>query len=91
VNEAPPDDSKDLKVIKEIPHTNADDDRSRQNVEKLEQVLEEQEAEKKAAEIGKEQKNKKIDAEQKKAAKDTLNKKVLLEKEHLQDKIRRIE
>ncbi len=90
-NEAPPDDSKDLKVIKEIPHTQADDDRSRQNVEKLEQVLEAQEAEKKAAEIEKEQKNKKIDAGKKKTAKSTLNKKVLLEKERLQNEIRRIE
>ncbi len=86
-NEAPSDDPKDLKVINEIPHTQADDEKSRQNAEKLEQVLEEREA----AEIEREQKNKEIDAEKKKTVKDFLNKKVLLEKERLQNEIRRIE
>jgi len=86
-NAAPDEDPKDLKVINEIPHTQADKEQSRQNSEKLEQVLEEL----KAAEIEREQKNKKIDAEKKKSALDTLNKKVLLEKERLQNEIRRIE
>ena len=86
-NAAPDEDPKDLKVINEIPHTQADKEKSRQNSEKLEQVLEEL----KAAEIEREQKNKKIDAEKKKSALDTLNKKVLLEKERLQNEIRRIE
>ena len=86
-NSAPNEDPKDVKVINEIPHTQADEEMSRQNSEKLEQVLEEQ----KAAEIERKQKNKKIDAEKKKTAIEALNKKVLLEKERLQNEIRRIE
>ena len=90
-NEEPSEDQKDVKVINEIPHSQMDTEKLRQNSEKLEQVIEEREAEKKAAEIGKEQKIKKIEAGKKKTAKDTLNKKVLLEKERLQNEIRRIE
>jgi len=86
-NEAPNEDPKDVKVIDEMSHTQADEEQSRQNSEKLEKVREELEA----AEIEREQKNKKIDAEKKKAAIETLNKKVLLEKERLQNEIRRIE
>ncbi|MBW2249508.1 MAG: hypothetical protein JRF60_02480, partial [Deltaproteobacteria bacterium] len=73
------------------PHTQADKEKSGQNAEKFEQVLEELEAENKAAEVEREQKNKKIEAEKKKAALDKLNKKVLLEKERLQNEIKRIE
>ncbi len=86
-NAAPNKDPKHVKVIDEIPHTQADKEQSRQNSERLEQVLGELEA----AEIEREKKNKKIDAEKKKTAIDTLNKKVLLEKERLQNEIRRIE
>lgn len=90
-NAAPGEDAKDVEVIKEIPHTQADNEKSGQNAKKLEQVLEELEAENKAAEIEREQKNKKIEAEKKKTALDKLNKKVLIEKERLQNEIRRIE
>jgi ATPase subunit of ABC transporter with duplicated ATPase domains len=90
-NTAPDKDPKKVKVIKEMPHTKADNEKSRQNAEKLEQVIEELEAKSKAAEIEKEQKIKKIETEEKKTALDTLNKKILLEKERLQNEIRRIE
>jgi chromosome segregation ATPase len=90
-NAAPDEDPKDLKIINEIPHTQADNEKSGQNAMKLEQVIEELEAKSKAAEIEKEQKNKKIEAEKKKTALDTLNKKILLEKERLQNEIKRIE
>jgi hypothetical protein len=86
-NAAPNQDPKDVKVINEIPHTQADEEKSRQTSEKLEQVLEEPKAE----EIEREQKNKLIDTGEKKTAIDTLNKKVLIEKERLQNEIRRIE
>jgi len=90
-NAAPGEDAKDVEIIKEIPHTQADKEKSGQNAEKFEQVLEELEAENKAAEVEREQKNKKIEAEKKKVALDKLNKKVLLEKERLQNEIKRIE
>jgi len=90
-NAAPGEDAKDFEVIKEIPHTQADKEKSGQNAEKFEQVLEELEAENKAAEVEREQKNKKIEAEKKKAALDKLNKKVLIEKKRLQNEIKRIE
>ncbi len=90
-NAAPGEDAKDVEVIKEIPHTQADNEKSEQNAKKLEQVLEGLEAENKAAEIEREQKNKEIEAEKKKTAFDKLNKKVLIEKERLQNEIRRIE
>ena len=90
-NAAPGEDAKDVEIIKEIPHTQADKEKSGQNAEKLEKVLEELEAENKAAKIEREQKNEKIEEEKKKAALDKLNKKVLLEKERLQNEIKRIE
>jgi len=90
-NAAPGEDAKDVEIIKEIPHTQADKEKSGQNAEKLEKVLEELEAENKAAKIEREQKNEKIGEEKKKAALDKLNKKVLLEKERLQNEIKRIE
>ena len=89
-NAAPDEDPKDVQVIKEMPHTEADNEKSKQNAMKLEQVIEELEAKSKAAEIEKEQKNKKIEAEKKKTVIDTLNKKILLEKERLQNEIKRV-
>ena len=47
-NAAPGEDAKDVEIIKEIPHTQADKEKSGQNAEKLEKVLEELEAENKA-------------------------------------------
>jgi chromosome segregation ATPase len=88
---APGEDAKDVEVIKEIPHTESDNETSVQNAKRLEQAIEGQEAENKAAEIEKERKNKQIEAEKKKTALDKLNKKILLEKERLENEIRRIE
>ena len=68
-NEEPSEDQKDVKVINEIPHSQMDTEKLRQNSEKLEQVIEEREAEKKAAEIGKEQKIKKLRREKRKLLK----------------------
>jgi hypothetical protein len=90
-NEEPSEDHKDVKVTKEIPHTQMDIEKTRQNSEKLEQVIQERDTENKTAEIEKEQINKKIEAEKKKATKEAMDKKVLLERERLQNEIRRIE
>ena len=83
-NAAPGKDAKDVKIIKEIPHTQDDEKKSRQR-----------EAENRAAEIEREiereENDKKIEAEKKKAAQDKLNKKIQAEKERLQNEIRRIE
>jgi len=83
-NTAPGEDAKDVKIIKEIPHTQDDERKSRQR-----------EAENRAAEIEREiereENDKKIEAEKKKAAQDKLNKKIQAEKERLQNEIRRIE
>jgi len=83
-NTAPGEDAKDVKIIKEIPHTQDDERKSRQR-----------EAENRAAEIEREiereENDKKFEAEKKKAAQDKLNKKIQAEKERLQNEIRRIE
>jgi len=83
-NAAPGKDAKDVKIIKGIPHTQDDERKSRQR-----------EAENRAAEIEREiereENDKKIEAEKKKAAQDKLNKKIQAEKERLQNEIRRIE
>ena len=83
-NEAPGKDAKDVKIIKGIPYTQDDEKKSRQR-----------EAENRAAEIEREiereENDKKIEAEKKKAAQDKLNKKIHAEKERLQNEIRRIE
>ena len=88
---APGNDAKDVKIIKEIPHTQDDEKKSGQATNELDRVLDELEAEKRAAEIEREEKDKKIEAEKNKAAQDELNKKIQTEKERLQNEIRRIE
>ena len=90
-NTAPGNDAKDVEIIKEIPHTQDDEKKSGQDANELDRVLDELEAENRAAEIEREEKDKKIEAEKKKAAQDKLNKKIQTEKERLQSEIRRIE
>ena len=90
-NTAPGNDAKDVEIIKEIPHTQDDEKKSGQDANELDRVLDELEAENRAAEIEREEKDKKIEAEKNKAAQDKLNKKIQTEKERLQNEIRRIE
>lgn len=89
-NTAPGEDAKDVEIIKEIPHTQDDGKKSGQDANELDRVLDELEAENRAAEIEREEKDKKIEAEKNKAAQDKLNKKIQTEKERLQNEIRRI-
>ena len=90
-NTAPDKDRKDVEIIKEIPHTQDDEKKSGQATNELDRVLDELEVENRAAEIEREEKDKKIEAEKNKAAQDKLNKKIKTEKERLQNEIRRIE
>ncbi len=90
-NIAPDKDRKDVEIIKEIPHTQDDEKKSGQATNELDRVLDELEVENRAAEIEREEKDKKIEAEKNKAAQDKLNKKIQTEKERLQKEIRRIE
>ncbi len=90
-NTAPDKDRKDVEIIKEIPHTQDDEKKSGQATNELDRVLDELEVENRAAEIEREEKDKKIEAEKNKAAQDKLNKKIQTEKERLQNEIRRIE
>lgn len=90
-NTAPGNDAKNVEIIKEIPHTQDDEKKSGQNANELDRVLDELEAENRAAEIEREEKDKKNEAEKNKAAQDELNKKIQTEKERLYNEIRRIE
>jgi hypothetical protein len=90
-NTAPGNDAKDVEIIKEIPHTQDDEKKSGQSANELDRVLDELEAENRAAEIEREEKDKKIEAEKNKAAQDKLNKKIQTERERLYNEIRRIE
>jgi chromosome segregation ATPase len=90
-NTAPGNDAKNVEIIKEIPHTQDDEKKSGQDVNELDRVMDELEAENRAAEIEREEKDKKIEAEKNKAAQDKLNQKIQIEKERLQNEIRRIE
>jgi len=90
-NTAPDKDRKDVEIIKEIPHTQDDEKKSGQATNELDRVLDELEVENRAAEIEREEKDKKIEAEKNKAAQDKLNNKIQTEKERLQNEIRRIE
>jgi chromosome segregation ATPase len=90
-NTAPDKDRKDVEIIKEIPHTQDDEKKSGQATNELDRVLDELEVENRAAEIEREEKDKKNEAEKNKAAQDKLNKKIQTEKERLQNEIRRIE
>jgi chromosome segregation ATPase len=90
-NTAPGNDAKDVEIIKEIPHTQDDEKKSGQDANELDRVLDELEAENKAAKIEREEKEKEIEAEKNKAAQDKLNKKIQAEREHLQNEIKRIE
>jgi len=86
-NTAPGNDAKDVEIIKEIPLTQDDEKKSGQDANKLDRVLDELEAENRAAEIERE----KIEAEKKKATQDELNKKIQTEKERLYNEISRIQ
>ena len=90
-NTAPGKDAEDVQIIKEIPHTQDDEKKPGQDANELDRVLDELEAENRAAEIEREEKDKKIEAEKNKAAQDKLNKKIQTERERLQNEIRRIE
>ena len=90
-NTAPGNDAKDVEIIKEIPLTQDDEKKSGQDANELDRVLDELEAENRAAEIEREEKDKKIEAEKKKAVQDKLNKKIQTERERLQNEIKRIE
>ena len=90
-NTAPGKDAKDVKIIKEIPHTQDDEKKSGQDANELDRVIDELEAKNRAAKIEREEKEKEIEAEKNKAAQDKLNKKTQTEKERLQNEIRRIE
>jgi Skp family chaperone for outer membrane proteins len=86
-NTAPGKNAKDVEIIKEIPHTQGNEKKSRQDANELDRVLDELEAENRAAEIEREE----IEAEKKKAAQDELNKKIQTEKERLYNEISRIQ
>ena len=90
-NTAPGKDAEDVQIIKEIPHTQDDEKKSGPDANELDRVLDELEADKRAAEIERKEKDKKIEAEKNKAAQNKLNKKIQTEKERLQNEIRRIE
>ena len=90
-NTSPGNDAEDVEIIKEIPHTQNDEKKSGPDANELDRVMDELEAENRAAEIEREEKDKKIEAEKNKAAQDKLNQKIQIEKERLQNEIRRIE